>query len=1451
MIGSTRTFGVASLVVIAAVALARPARAESHNQIRAITLAEDGATTKVRIAGSEVATFTVYKLERPSRVVLDVARAELADEMRGHEAGVSLAANTWAVGTVVAQPLVDGGSGVRVIVALARPGRYDVKIEGKDLVVLVTARDAAPASSAGSASSAAEMARAQAQAQAAQRESEAARAEAAQAKASASAQAAAAQKALSSAEQSKIAAETARSKAEQDAAAAKKSATAAQDEAERLRAVAAAQAKRAAEAEQLAASAQQRDRKREEAAAAARAQAAKAEQEAAAAKAQAVAAQREAERTRTAAEKVQRESQVELDKARREIAAAQQKLAAERAAVEAERKQVSARAAELERASGDTARLRAEAEASRAAARSESEAAQRAVAAARSEAEATAVARREVEAARKDAARARAEAEEAQRAVAAARSEADKLRTAAEQKLEDANAKLSAASAQLAALDQQTAAARKLREDAQLADQQAAARQKAARQAEAAAAAARLAAKAEAERAAAARDQAMAQADSKAQSVTAAVRAEREQLIAEAKAAEARLAEMTRSAKAAEAQRREAERAAAAAREELEAQRKALASLETQRKGTEDKIRDASTRQARAEAAAASAGERRQKAESEAQTAEKQRAVAEAAAKQAAAQQLAAETARRAAEEQRVAAEAASRAAETQRQASERALTELSSRRAAAERAAEELEARRLAASSAKAKADDADRQKASKAQQAKTKAEAERLAAAKQRAEQELRERTAAVDAQAKEVERLKRAAAAARDEAAREEHRRTQLAERRAAEERELERLRKQVAQTQVAPPAASSPAFASSSTGARPSAAPVALTAMAPAKLTPAAAPAKPAAKPAKPAATPATPAATVTDISFHADDEAPRIDIAIRGDAKVRTGELTDRRAELILDDAELADQLERKLDVTRFGGALRSISSYRDRKVAGRVHLVVDFSSPITPTLQRKGNVLGWKFASSQVAGRGARSAPRTIPTPVIGGFGSTSAPISQQTVTQVSGQVSGQPSSGGNRRRKVYRGPTVELDFKEAPIHDLLRLLSDVGKVNIVVPDEVDAKVTVRMKRVPWDQALEVILASKGLWYRQEGNLIRVAQRKALDEEDEAEAARRAAAVQSESPRPDVITLNYASSEQLKTKLAPLLSPKGKIETDERTNALIVNDVRANREEIRALALQLDTQTPQISIEARIVEARSTFVRDIGVQWGGRAVAGPDGGNSTGLLFPSSVAVAGGAEDTATVRSGVATPSDFAVNLPAAVGSGAGGALGFSLGSIGGNYNINLRLSALESNGSVRIVSAPKITVLNNTEAKISQGVSIPIQVLSSEGTNTVFVPADLSLTVKPYVSLRDCAIAMELNVTKNEPDFVNTGARGDPTILRKEARTTLLVNDGETSVLGGIYTRNAGLSYSKVPFFGDLPVLGWLFKNRKENDSRTEVLVFITPKITNKAFLRCQGTGN
>ncbi|MDQ3370933.1 MAG: type IV pilus secretin PilQ, partial [Myxococcota bacterium] len=622
---------------------------------------------------------------------------------------------------------------------------------------------------------------------------------------------------------------------------------------------------------------------------------------------------------------------------------------------------------------------------------------------------------------------------------------------------------------------------------------------------------------------------------------------------------------------------------------------------------------------------------------------------------------------------------------------------------------------------------------------------------------------------------------------------------------------------------------PAFAPSSLFAAPLAAkPV--TKSAPVAVTAKAAPVAPA---------PTTPLAKVSDIKFHGTDGSGQVDIAMTGNGTVSVGEVTATYAELIIDHAELGAKLERKLDVSKFASPVRAVSSFRDRKLPNRIRLIAELAQPATPVFERDARgVVHWRFVANDPTSPAVARAQH-VPSPVVGGFGATSTPVTQQSVSQVPAQ--------GARGRRVYRGATVDFDFKDAPIHDLLRIIADTGRVNIVVPDNIDAKVTVRLKRVPWDQALEVILASQGLWYRRDGNLFRIAPRKELDAEDEAEAARREAMVKAEAPRPEVVPLNYASADELRGKLEAMLSPKGRIETDPRTNALIINDVAGNREQIARLALQLDTQTPQISIEARIVEARSTFIRQFGIQWGGRALSGAAGGNATGLIFPSSVSLVGANTDAQTNSTGVAQPSDFAVNMPAATGSGEGGAIGLSLGSVGGNFNINLRLSALEDTGTVRIISAPKITVLNNKQASISQGISIPISVISAAGTNTQFVQADLALTVTPYVSQRDCAIAMNLVVTKNEPDFVNVGARGDPTILRKEARTSMLVNDGETSVLGGIYTRNTGLAYKKVPFFADIPVLGWFFKNRRENDDRTEILVFITPKITNRALLRCQ----
>jgi type IV pilus assembly protein PilQ len=385
------------------------------------------------------------------------------------------------------------------------------------------------------------------------------------------------------------------------------------------------------------------------------------------------------------------------------------------------------------------------------------------------------------------------------------------------------------------------------------------------------------------------------------------------------------------------------------------------------------------------------------------------------------------------------------------------------------------------------------------------------------------------------------------------------------------------------------------------------------------------------------------------------------------------------------------------------------------------------------------------------------------------------------------------------------------------------------------------------MVDVPWDQALDVILKAKNLGMVREGNLIRVAPEAELAKEAEEEVARAKAAVELKPIDTRLIPLSYADAAALLPRVQDVLSPRGRASVDARTNMLIVSDVAANIALAEDLVRNLDAQTPQVSIEARIVEANTTFLRDIGIQWGGNTINSAATGNPTGIAFPSTVGVAGGAVDALTNTNGLQTAAaspNYVVNLPAPVGTGSGGALGLTLGSVNGNVNINLRLSSLENTGEVRIISAPKITTLDNIEASIEQGVSIPISVVSAAGTNTVFVDAKLNLTVKPHVT-NEGSVIMNVAVTRNEPDFVNTSANGTPTIQKKQAHTEMLVRDGDTAVIGGIYTRNAGLSYAKVPWFGDIPVIGWLFKNRRENDDRTELLIFITPRIVNRAVVR------
>ncbi|MEO6776827.1 MAG: type IV pilus secretin PilQ [Kofleriaceae bacterium] len=1401
---SPRTL-IAAVVALASTTLAPTAFADGKNEIRAVTFDESSGTTpttNVHVRGADTPTFTVYKLERPARIVVDIPQARLSETMRAHDSAAVLTPNTWAVSTIAAQQLDDNA--VRVVVTMARPGRYDVKTLGNEVIVMVMPRDAAP-----KATNPEELVRAQQQASAAET-----------ARAAAQQQATAAN---ATAKQSRAEAEAARA------------------DADRLRQAATAQAAKAEAAQRAVDHATHASSADLEAA---KATAAKAKQDAAAAKAAAASAQLEAERTHKMADQAKQAAlaeaaaaKAEVARAHGEAAAAQQALAQTRADARQARDQLAAAQQEVASAKSEAAKRAAEVDAAQkqvAAARAEAQqheleatTARDQIGAARAEAAANATAattaKSEAANAKADAARARHEAELAKSDADAARVAAAHDKKKAEAARGDAERMIKDAKAQLATLDHKMASAQSLEDKARATSAAAEAREAAARDAEATANRERAAAELVAQQAQHAQTK-----------VTA---SERAQAAADAKAAGDRLAEARRATEQAEGQRHAAEAAAEAAKHELEQTRSTLASVEQQRSTAVAAATEAARKRSDAEAAALDAARRRGEAETAATEAAKQKQAAELAASDAMQKKSQAERDRAEAEAQRVAALDAARSARAARDAAdkqrkvseqaaetavaakasaERSLAELTTKQTAAEHAAAELEARSKAEATAQAQVATlaAQTRKASEQELAKAKAELTKLSADRTRAEDELADRRKAVAHQQAEAARLATAATQAHDAASREEARRAQLAQKRTTEEAELARIASAKADAE----AARRDALAAKAEAAQVKAQ-VAGRSEAPAKL----------------AKVSPDRVSRVTAVDFKGSDGNGQVSIAVDGGAEVQVGEVTATHAELIVDNAELAHKLERTLDVSRFGSPVRTVSTFHDRRTPNRIRLVAELAQAATPTVERDGNAVRWHFIGNEIAKRPVRVT--NVPSPIVGGFGAASTPLGAQTVTQL-------PAQGSKRR--VYHGAVVDLDVKDAPLHDLLRLLADTGHISIVVPESIDPKITVKLKRVPWDQALEVILQSYGLWYRRDGTIFRVASQKDLDSEDAAEAARRDAAIKSEAPRVERVNLNYANASELKPTLETLMSPHGKIEVDKRTNALIINDVAANRAEIARLAYELDTQTPQISIEARIVEARSTFLREIGVQWGGNAIAGAAGGNATGLIWPSSVGITGANSDSQTNSNGVAAPSDFAVNLPAATGTGEGGALGFSLGSIGGNFNINLRLSALEDSGNVRIISAPKVTVLNNKEAKISQGVSIPISVVSAAGTNTQFVQADLALTVTPSVSQRDCAIAMTLNVTKNEPDFVNVGARGDPTILRKEARTQMLVADGETTVLGGIYTRNSGIAYKKVPLLGDIPVLGWLFKNRRENDDRTEILVFITPKITNRGSLPC-----
>jgi type IV pilus assembly protein PilQ len=587
----------------------------------------------------------------------------------------------------------------------------------------------------------------------------------------------------------------------------------------------------------------------------------------------------------------------------------------------------------------------------------------------------------------------------------------------------------------------------------------------------------------------------------------------------------------------------------------------------------------------------------------------------------------------------------------------------------------------------------------------------------------------------------------------------------------------------------------------------------------------------------------PAVAVADVRFEHGKAHDRVIVDLSGTTGYTTFVRSDSRTILQLSGVSLPKALERKLDLSAFGGGVRAVSVYRK---GDAVLIDVDHDPDLA------GTVVPYASALHFVFGRGEAPSAMTGVGPD-GGVARQTKTLPTREPGLVDGEWTTEPDEAGaflpsttpNQAR--YTGRRIDVDLKDADIHNVLRILAEAGNVNVVAADNVDGTVTIRLKNVPWDQALDTILQAKKLGMVRRGNIIRVALMSDLNKERELAIARRKSELELAPIETRLIPVSYANASDMQQRAKELLSPRGTIAVDERTNVLIVRDVGGNLNQIEELTRALDTQTPQVLIEARIVEATSRFQRDVGIQWGGDVSFGPATGNETGLFFPSSVGAVGGAHDPNTQTGGLSpfTPQvpnpNFAVNLPATVAQGQGGALGLTFGSIDNTVNLAVRLSAAEATGMLRIVSSPRILTLDNHEARINQGTLIPFSQVSAQGVQTVFQEAKLQLLVVPHVTA-DGSVSMHVKINRDEPDFNQTSARGDPTILKREAETDLLVQDGHTAVIGGIYTRNTGRNLDQVPLLGDIPILGVLFQRRRSSDTRSELVIFLTPRIVNRA---------
>jgi len=560
-----------------------------------------------------------------------------------------------------------------------------------------------------------------------------------------------------------------------------------------------------------------------------------------------------------------------------------------------------------------------------------------------------------------------------------------------------------------------------------------------------------------------------------------------------------------------------------------------------------------------------------------------------------------------------------------------------------------------------------------------------------------------------------------------------------------------------------------------------------------------------------------ASMVEAIDFKPVEGYSQISVKVGGACAAEKPKKSAGRWALTIRNCQLPLNLQRMLDTSAFPSDVQEITPYQVRIKGGYdTKLLVKVRSDIPFNFRQDGDTIYWSFKNPEGEEKPAARSVASSLQPA----NAVAAPPRGKSTAEIplDRQI---PVIQTTDRKKVYTGRRVTLEFSDADVRKIFQLIAEVSSLNFLIADDVSGTISLKLVNVPWDQALDVILDSKSLEMKRDGNIVQIKPKgKFKTQEQEEDEAKR-----DHEKRMELVTrvfeINFADIKDIEGKFKELGSklPGTSVISDSRTNKVIVIDNVTRIKKMEELLAKIDSPEKQVMIEARIVEASSTFTRDLGVQWG---IHYKDG--SASFLGINQMDTGfGGILTQVPPASGL---QDFATP---------GGSMGLSFGKLTSNIQVDMRLSAAATAGLVKIISTPKVVTLNNKAAKISQGQSIPYQTTSAEGTKTQFVDATLSLEVTPHIT-PDGNIGMKITASNNSAAAAPAGVA--PAINKKEATTELLVMNGETTVIGGIYIDSDSETDSGVPFLMDIPLLGWLFKSNNKSKTKTELLIFITPRV-------------